>query len=178
MSNESTHTREATGSCLSVKLAEVESRIQSALSGYLKLIEAGIMPVKKLKGIISSVSESLRLKTSNTALPIHTEVMPVKIEINASFSKARGESSIKLTDGGNPIMIDVIPTDISFGADIRDAVKSFCLQLSDRTKRLSVRCSAVCSVGVIGGGYEVFVVTDGIFVLYDGNEFSVLKTKW
>lgn len=44
------------------------------------------------------------------------------------------------------------------------------------TKRLSVNCSMICSLHK-EGDYETFVVSEGVFLLYDGKTFKVLKDE-
>lgn len=48
-------------------------------------------------------------------------------------------------------------------------------EISSITKRPNAVCSIVCSIGTTDDGYEVFMVKEGVFLLFDGYEFSVLK---
>lgn len=43
------------------------------------------------------------------------------------------------------------------------------------TSPLKVSVSHVCSVGLGGNEYEVFMVKDGIFLLYNGESFKVKR---
>lgn len=47
--------------------------------------------------------------------------------------------------------------------------------ITSTTKSPNAICSIVCSIGTTDDGYEVFMVKEGVFLLFDGYEFSVLK---
>lgn len=48
------------------------------------------------------------------------------------------------------------------------------MSLCDRTIHPKVRCNIVCSVGV-DRNREIFMVKEGVFLLFDGSTFKVLK---
>lgn len=48
------------------------------------------------------------------------------------------------------------------------------ITLTDKTERLQIRCSMLCSLSDVGT-HEEFTVKDGTFVLSDGKIFKVLK---
>ena len=48
------------------------------------------------------------------------------------------------------------------------------MSLWDRTIHPKVRCNIVCSVGV-DRNREIFMVKEGVFLLFDGSTFKVLK---
>jgi hypothetical protein len=74
-----------------------------------------------------------------------------------------------------PVDIDVTPaTDMAYVNAFKPS-DILVLQISDKTKRPKITCSEICSVGVSEAGYEVFMVKEGVFLLFDGYEFSVLK---
>lgn len=54
------------------------------------------------------------------------------------------------------------------------ASKPIIVNLSDRTIHPKVRCNIVCSVGV-DRNREIFMVKEGVFLLFDGSTFKVLK---
>ena len=45
----------------------------------------------------------------------------------------------------------------------------------DKTSRINVDCSIVCSVGILDRTHELFYVREGVFLLSDGKKLKVLK---
>lgn len=44
-----------------------------------------------------------------------------------------------------------------------------------KNAEINIRCSILCSVGAMDDRYEIFEAADGVFMLYDGESFKVLK---
>ena len=83
-----------------------------------------------------------------------------------------------LTRGVAPFVVGIKPATKRVDVTAFNPAGILAPKIADARKRLKIRCDAVCSVGASAEGYEVFAITNGILVMFDGKEFSVLKRKW
>lgn len=165
--------------CLSAKFSVVGDGIRCRMVDNTNRPSVDVTPAGEQVDVnVSNPIERLRVRTSNGVRPIKVGMAPAEDGIDIDIFNAVRAPIPRLSEGVKPIRLEIAPAGKRLSADMSNAVTSLGPRLSDLTKRLKVRCSAVCSVGTDEDGYEIFMVEDGVFLLYDGNEFSVLKRKW
>lgn len=113
---------------------------------------------------VSGSCMSANVKTQEQKLNLqNTHIQTVNKKLN--FIIEPKNTALKITSS---------TINATIGYKIINIKSSPSIQLSKINKGLSASCSIICSLGE-SYGRELFMVKEGLFLLYDGETFSVLK---
>ena len=170
---------EGENGCLSAGISAVGGETHYRLVDDTDRPSVNVTPAgKKMDIRMSSPVDTLRLRVISGVKPIKADLAAADEGIGVNILNAARALSLQLSEGASPIKVEVVPAGKRVSVGVSNAAVSLGPQLSEAARCLKVRCSAVCSVGTDENGYEIFMVKEGIFLLFDGKEFSVLKRKW
>lgn len=165
--------------CLSAGISAVGGEACYRLVDNVDRASVNVTPAgKKTDMRISSPDKALRLRVLSGAKPIKAGLAAANEGAGVNIFNAARALSSHLAAGVSPIKAEVVPAGKRVSVGMSNAAVNLGPWLSEAARRLKVRCSAVCSVGTSEDGYEIFMVKEGVFLLFDGKEFSVLKRKW
>lgn len=80
-----------------------------------------------------------------------------------------------ITKIGDPFIVELIYNNLEISPIIHRIGGSLNITTEKKNPILNIRCSILCSVGAVDNIYEVFEASDGVFMLYDGESFKVIK---
>lgn len=80
-----------------------------------------------------------------------------------------------ITKIGDPFIVELIYNNLEISPIIYRIGESLNITTEKKNPILNIRCSILCSVGAVDDSYEVFEASDGVFMLYDGESFKVIK---
>lgn len=80
-----------------------------------------------------------------------------------------------ITKIGDPFIVELIYNNLEISPIIHRIGESLNITTEKKTPILNIKCSILCSVKTLNDGYEVFEASDGVFILYDGESFKVVK---
>lgn len=83
--------------------------------------------------------------------------------------------STLITKIGDPFIVELIYNNLEISPIIHRIGESLNIITEKKNPILNIRCSILCSVGAADDRYEVFEASDGVFMLYDGESFKVIK---
>lgn len=73
------------------------------------------------------------------------------------------------------LVVSIHRKDENINTIITKIGESLNITIKNKNPILNIRCSTLCSVGAVDNRYEVFEASDGVFMLYDGELFNVIK---
>lgn len=80
-----------------------------------------------------------------------------------------------ITKIGDPFIVELIYNNLEISPIIHRIGESLNITTKKKNPILNVRCGILCSVGAVDDRYEVFEASDGVFMLYNGDAFKVIK---
>lgn len=80
-----------------------------------------------------------------------------------------------ITKIGDPFIVELVYNNLEISPIIHRIGESLNITTEKKNPILNIRCSVLCSVGAVDDRYEVFEASDGVFMLYDGESFNVIK---
>lgn len=80
-----------------------------------------------------------------------------------------------ITKIGDSLIVELIYNNLEISPIIHRIGESLNITTKNKNPILNIRCSILCSVGAVDNRYEVFEASDGVFMLYDGESFKVMK---
>lgn len=80
-----------------------------------------------------------------------------------------------ITKIGDPFIVELIYNNLEISPIIHRIGESLNITTKKKNPILNISCSILCSVGAADDRYEVFEASDGVFMLYDGESFKVIK---
>lgn len=80
-----------------------------------------------------------------------------------------------ITKIGDPFIVELIYNNLEISPIIHRIGESLNITTKKKNPILNINCSILCSVGAMDDKYEVFKASDGVFMLYEGESFKVIK---
>lgn len=92
-----------------------------------------------------------------------------------SINRKKENINTLITKVGDPFIVELICNNLEISPIIHRIGESLNITTENKNPILNIRCGILCSVGAIDDRYEVFESADGVFMLYDGESFNVIK---
>lgn len=80
-----------------------------------------------------------------------------------------------ITKIGDPFTVECTYNNLEISPIIHRIGESLNITTKKKNSILNIGCSILCSVATVNDRYEVFEASDGVFMLYDGESFKVIK---
>lgn len=96
--------------------------------------------------------------------------------LKVSISKISEEDvTTIITSKTSPLLVKATHKKVKISSIINKIGESLSISTKYNSTKLDIKCSVLCSIKIVDNEYELFNAADGIFILYDGESYKVLR---